>query len=309
MSHFIKESIRFPSADGKTQSAGYFFTPSEADPKAVIQLSHGMCEYICRYEPMIDVLCAAGYAVCGNDHLGHGDTSPDSYGFIAERDGQELLLADLKTINDLAHEKYPGLPYFLLGHSMGSFLARWFVEKNPQAQDALIISGTGGPGLLMKVGKQLARFLSAVRGPRFVSKFMVRASMGSYCKKIDNPTSGSAWLSRDSTVWAEYDADPKCNFSFTVSAYRDLLTAHTHVNTPAWARAIRKDLPIYIYSGDFDPVGSYGKGVRAVYDLLKDAGVQDVSLKLYPGGRHEMHNETNKEEVFADLIAWCDSHL
>lgn len=309
MSHFIKESIRFPSADGKTQSAGYFFTPSETSPKAVIQLSHGMCEYICRYEHMIDVLCEAGYAVCGNDHLGHGDTSPDAYGFFAERDGYALLLSDLKTMNDLAHEKYPGLPYFLLGHSMGSFLARWFAEKYPQAQDALIISGTGGPGLLMKVGKQLARFLAAVRGPRFVSKFMVRASMGSYCKKIDNPTSGSAWLSRDSTVWAEYDADPKCNFSFTVSAYRDLLTAHTHVNTPAWANALRKDMPIYIYSGDFDPVGNYGKGVRAVYDLLKNAGVQDVSLKLYPGGRHEMHNETNKEEVFADLIAWCDSHL
>ena len=133
--------------------------------------------------------------------------------------------------------------------------------------------------------------------------------MGSYCKGIENPTSGSAWLSRDPAVWADYDADSKCNFSFTVSAYRDLLTAHTHVNTAAWAQNVRKDLPIYIYSGDFDPVGDYGKGVRAVYELLREAGVRDLTLKLYPGGRHEMHNETNKEEVFSDLIAWCDSHL
>ena len=309
MPHFEKESIRFPSADGKTQSAGFFYTPADQPPKAVIQISHGMCEYIPRYEPMIDVLCAAGYAVCGNDHLGHGDTSPESYGFIAEKDGYQLLLQDLKTINDLAHEKYPGLPYILLGHSMGSFLARWFVEKNPRAQDALVLSGTGGPGLLMKVGKLLARFLCAVKGPRYVSKFMVKASMGSYCKGIEDANSGSAWLSRDPAIWAAYDADTKCNFCFTVSAYRDLLTAHIHVNTAAWAQAVRKDLPIYIYSGDFDPVGDYGKGVRAVYNLLKDAGVRDLTLKLYPGGRHEMHNETNKEEVFADLIAWCDSHL
>ena len=309
MPHFEKESIRFPSADGKTQSAGFFYTPTDMRPKAVIQISHGMCEYIPRYEHMIDVLCAAGYAVCGNDHLGHGDTSPESLGFIAERDGYELLLQDLKTMNKLAHEKYPGLPYILLGHSMGSFLARWFVEKNPQAQNALVLSGTGGPGMLMKVGKQLAKFLSAVRGPHHISKFLVKASMGSYCKGIENPTSGSAWLSRDPAVWADYDADSKCNFSFTVSAYRDLLTAHTHVNTAAWAQNVRKDLPIYIYSGDFDPVGDYGKGVRAVYELLREAGVRDLTLKLYPGGRHEMHNETNKEEVFSDLIAWCDSHL
>lgn len=309
MSHYTKEAIRFPSADGTTQSAGYFYTPTDMPPKAVIQISHGMCEYICRYEPMIDVLCAAGYAICGNDHLGHGDTSPKHYGFFAEKDGYQLLLKDLKTMNDLAHKKYPGLPYFLFGHSMGSFLARWFVELNPHAQDALIISGTGGPGILMNIGKQLARFLSMVRGPRYVSKFMVKASMGSYCKGIENPTSGSAWLSRDPAVWEAYDADEKCNFSFTVSAYRDLLTAHTHVNTAAWANAVRKDLPIFIYSGDFDPVGSYGKGVQAVYDLLKTAGVQDVTLKLYPGGRHEMHNETNKDEVFENLIAWCDKHL
>lgn len=138
---------------------------------------------------------------------------------------------------------------------------------------------------------------------------MVKASTGSYCKGIENADSGSAWLSRDPAVWAAYDADEKCTFSFTVSAYRDLLTAHTHVNTPEWAQRMRKDLPVLIYSGDFDPVGNYGKGVRAVYKLLLDAGMEDVTLRLYPGGRHEMHNEINQEEVFDDLLAWCDRHI
>ncbi len=310
MSAFCKESACFLSADGSTQVACYFYTPSSGIPKAVIQLSHGMCEYIGRYEPMIQVLCAAGYAVCGNDHLGHGSTgTPEHYGFFAEREGYQLLLRDLLSMNTLAHEKYPGIPLVLLGHSMGSFLARWFAEKNPQAQEALVISGTGGPGFLMKFGREMARFLSAVHGPRYVSDFMVKASTGSYSKGIDHAASSSAWLSRDAAVWQAYDRDEKCTFPFTVSAYRDMLTAHTHVNTSQWARRLRKDLPVYLYSGDMDPVGDYGKGVKAVYQMLMNAGQQDVTLRLYPGGRHEMHNETNKDEVFRDLIAWCDSHI
>lgn len=309
MKHCTKESIRFCSADGETQVAGYFYTPISAKIKGVIQISHGMCEYVGRYESMIDVLTAQGYAVCGNDHLGHGDTSPDCYGFFAEKNGYQLLLEDLDTMNRLARSKYPGCKLILFGHSMGSFFARWYAEKNPEAMDALVLSGTGGPGFLMQFGKGLACVLSAIRGPRYISKFMVKASTGSYSRGIEDSGSPSVWLSRDPAVWAAYDQDPKCTFSFTVSAYRDLLTAHTHVNTRDWAQRMRKDLPVYLYSGDKDPVGNYGKGVRAVYDLLMEAGVEDVTLRLYPGGRHEMHNETNREEVFQDLISWCDTRL
>lgn len=308
MANYQKESIHFPSADGKHQIAGYFYTPEQ--PKAVIQLSHGMCEYVCRYEPMFEVLCGAGYAVCGNDHLGHGSSAEKAdYGFFAEKNGYQYLLKDLKTMNSLAREKYPGLPLILLGHSMGSFLARWYAEKNPQDQDLLVISGTGGPGMLMQFGLLLARFLSAVKGPRYVSKFLVKASMGSYCKGIESEGSPSAWLSRDPKIWAAYESDEKCSFSFTVSAYRDMLTAYNHVNAKAWAQRLRKDLPVLLYSGDYDPVGNYGKGVRAVYGMLVKAGQEDVTLKLYPGGRHEMHNETNRDEVFRDLIDWCNVRI
>ena len=310
MSAFIKEEIRFPSADGKHQIAGFYYTPVSGEISAVIQLSHGMCEYICRYEPMFEVLTAAGFAVCGNDHLGHGDSAaPEDYGFAAEENGQEFLLKDLKSMNTLAREKYPGLPLFLLGHSMGSFYARWYGEKFPETINGLIISGTGGPNGMIGMGKGLASMLAKIRGPRYVSDLMVKISTGSYIKGIEQDGSGNAWLSRDPSVWQAYDADPRCGFPFTVSAYRDMLTVYQHVNKPAWAAGLNKKLPVLIYSGDRDPVGNFGKGVRAVYAMLQDAGMKDVTMKLYPGARHEMHNETNREEVFDDLLAWLKARI
>lgn len=309
MSNYVKETVCFLSADGHSQVAGFYYSPVSGSPKAAIQLSHGMCEYICRYEPMFEVLTGAGYAIFGNDHLGHGDTSPSSYGFMAEKDGYKYVLDDLYTMNQLGREKFPQIPCFLLGHSMGSFYARWFAELHPDAIDGLILSGTGGPSPLMPIGKTIAALLSGLRGPKYVSKFMVDVSMGSYCKGIESEGSGNAWLSRDPQVWEAYAADPKCNFSFSVSAYRDMLTAYVHVNKKAWAENLQKNMPVYIYSGDKDPVGAYGKGVQAVYQMLKTAGIQDLQLKLYPGGRHEMHNETNKDEVFGDLICWLEKHI
>ena len=309
MSNFIKETGRFLSADGKSQVAAFYYTPAGQAPKAAVQLSHGMCEYICRYEDMFEVLTGAGYAVFGNDHLGHGDTSPGNYGFKAEKDGYRFVLEDLYTMNQLGHEKFPGIPCFLLGHSMGSFYGRWFAEKYPEAIDGLVISGTGGPSPVMPMGKALAALLCKVKGPKYVSKFMVDVSMGSYCKGIESDGSGNAWLSRDPQVWEKYAADEKCTFSFTVSAYRDMLTAYVHVSKKSWARGLQKDMPIYIYSGDRDPVGAYGKGVIAVHKILQEAGIQDLNMKLYPDGRHEMHNETNKDEVLSDLVSWLDGHI
>lgn len=302
-------SEKFLSADGKTQVAAFYYRP-EGEIRAVIQLSHGMCEYICRYEHMAQFLCQAGMAFCGNDHLGHGHTGdPKDYGFMAEKDGYKYVLQDLKTMNDKLHAAFPGVPVFLLGHSMGSFYARWFAELYPEAIDGLLISGTGGPGPLFTAGKTLATLLSKLKGPRYVSQLMVDASMGSYCKGIEQEGSGNAWLSRDPAVWEKYAADPMCTFKFTVSAYRDMLTAYCHVNSAGWASRMRKTMPILIYSGDRDPVGSFGKGVEKVNGMLLTAGCEDVTLRLYPGGRHEMHNETNKDEVFALVADWVTARI
>ena len=302
-----KAMIRFRSSDGKSWISGHFYAPIQGEIRAILQISHGMCEHIGRYEPMIDVLCGAGFAVFGNDHLGHGDT--EHPGLFAEEKGFQLVLRDLKTMNALGRRVWPEKQVILLGHSMGSFFARWFAEQYPDALDALVISGTGGPGVLPQFGVGMASILASAYGPKHRSRFMIQASTGGYSSGIEDATSRSAWLSHDPEVWKAYDEDPKCGFSFTVSAYRDMLTVYNHVNTPGWAARLRKDLPVYLYSGDQDPVGENGKGVKAVYKLLQNAGMEDVSLKLYPGGRHERHNELNKEEVFADLIAWCDAHI
>ena len=309
MGGYTKETIHFRSSDGKTPVAAFFYSPA-GTPKAIIQLCHGMVEYVSRYEPMIDVLCGAGYAVCGNDHLGHGHTGKkEDWGFFAEKNGADYVLGDLHLMNILGRNEWPGLPLILLGHSMGSFFARWFAEKYPDALDALVISGTGGPGPVIGAGRAMAEALTAVKGPRYVSDFMAKAAMGGYTKGMEDPRSKSVWLSRDPAVWAAYDADPMCTFPFTVSAFRDMLTVLGHVNSPAWFRSLRKDLPVYLYAGAMDPVGNYGKGVTKVYEELVRAGMQNVTIKLYPEGRHEMHNELNREEVFADLIEWCQSVL
>lgn len=310
MSAFCKEEIFYPSADRKNRIAAYIYTPASGDIRAVIQLSHGMCEYICRYEPAIEALTNAGFAVCGNDHLGHGHSVPAAdYGFIAEKDGYRYVLQDLYHMNQLAHERFPDKKLFLLGHSMGSFYARRFAQEFPSVIDGLIISGTGGPNPALGPGLLLAKAIAKLKGPRYVSGLMISMSTGSYCKGLEQENSPHAWLSRDPAIWAAYGADPMCTFPFTVSAYRDMLTVYQSVSSSEWAGGLRKDMPILLVSGDCDPVGSYGKGVEAVHGLLKTAGISDLTLKLYPGARHELHNETNKSEYLADLTAWIAAHI
>ena len=310
MPTFQKEAIHFPSADGTSQVAGFYYTPAEQPIRAVIQLSHGMCEYICRYEPMFQVLCEAGIAVCGNDHLGHGDTSaPNDYGFMAEQGGYRFILKDLYTMNTLGHKKFPGVPYFLLGHSMGSFYARWYAETWPESIHALILSGTAGPAAANKLGQPIAAAIAALKGNAHVSQLMVKLNFGSYCKRIPDAGSANAWLSRDESVVSAYDGDALCTFQFTAGTYREMLTVLNHVSSKKWAQSINKDLPVLLIAGDADPVGNYGAGVRNVWAMLGDAGVKDLTCQIWEGARHELHNETNREEVFDYVLTWVEDHI
>lgn len=174
MSALRTEDIRFKSSDGIHEVAGYYFTDESRPPRAILQISHGMCEYIGRYRDFAAFMAGHGFAVCGNDHLGHGATSPDedTDGFFAEKGGRFYVLRDLKSMNDLARRRWPGLPLILLGHSMGSFFARWFAEVYPDALDALIISGTGGPNPAAGAGLALTNLVGAARGPKYRSKLV-----------------------------------------------------------------------------------------------------------------------------------------
>lgn len=310
MTQFSCETVHYPSANKQHTIAGYLYTMPGIVPRAIIQISHGMCEYVGRYRYLIQYFTSHGFVVAGNDHLGHGgSTTKEEYGHFAEKNGYRCLLADLKSMNTILHQRHPGLPLVLYGHSMGSFFARWYAELWPDTIDTLILSGTAGPSPRNRLGLVFASLAAAVAGPRYHSAVIVRGQTGAYCKRIPDAVSRNAWISTDPAVVQEYDADPQCSFNFTASAYRDMLTALTHVSSRRWAEALPKNLPILLVSGTDDPVGDYGDGVRAVYAMLGDAGMQDLTCNLYKGGRHEMHNETEREKVFADELNWMQDRL
>ena len=304
------EKLSYPSADGQHTIAAYVYLPKEEPPRAVIQISHGMCEYIGRYRRMIEFFTAHGYAVAGNDHLGHGASVPaEEHGHFADKNGWRMILADLKTMNDLLHRRWPELPVVLFGHSMGSFFARWYAEFWPDTIRCLIVSGTAGPAARNNLGFAISSLAAGVAGPRYHSRVLIKSQVAGYCSRFPDATSKNAWISREPQVVAEYDADPDCNFTFTAAAYRDMLQALTHVSSKKWAEAMPKDLPILLVAGTDDPVGDYGAGVREVYAMLGDAGVRDLTCEIYEGGRHEMHNETNNAEVFQMELGWLESRL
>lgn len=305
MSEIQREDIWFDSSNGSSRVAGFFYTCPSVPPRAVVQLSHGMCEYIGRYEDVAGYLAKNGYAVAGNDHLGHGDTAAGEYGYFGP-DGARHILQDLHAMNQLARKRFPGLPVILLGHSMGSFFARLFAATYPDSIDALVLSGTAGPNPALLGGILLSRMLSRTKGEKYRSNVIQKMAFGSYLARIPHPNTPYDWITRDEEIVAAYAKDPRCTFVFTVNAFYEMFCTLRAVSSDRWAAKLKKTTPVLLFSGDQDPVGDYGKGVCTVERMLRAAGVQDLTLLLYPGGRHEMLNETNRQDVYADLLAWLD---
>ena len=204
---------------------------------------------------------------------------------------------------------YPSLPVVLMGHSMGSFVARLYIEHYSDEIDAAIIVGTGGPEAPAALGKKLAQIIIVKEGERARSALLDKLAFGSYNKKFKKETVPHAWLTRDEEVRERYNEDKFCNYKFTARGFYDLFDMLEAVSKKSWAKKIRSDLPILIMSGDKDPVGNYGKGVRKVYDRLADAGMEDVTLRLYVDCRHELFNELNKEVVIKNTVDWIEEKL
>lgn len=300
-----KNAIQFKSADGRSTVVGFVYTCPEVKPFCILQISHGMCEYIGRYDEFALWLAEWGVVVCGNDHIGHGGTAVEAdRGYFGGKGGHMYALQDMKTLNEMARHQYPGLPLILLGHSMGSFFARKYAALWPGTIDGLIISGTGGPNPLTGVGIAVSRMISATRGERHRSKLLHNMAFGAYLKRIPDAKTPYDWISRDEEIVAAYAADPLCTFHFTANGFHELLSAMRDVSSPRWAVRIRKDMPVLMISGDADPVGDYGKGVAKVRDWLRGAGVKNLEYKLYEGARHEVLNETNRQEVYEDVYAF-----
>lgn len=302
---FVKEQQSFLSADGKTRAACYFYLPAAGAPRGVVQISHGMCEYLERYEDFARFLCGEGFAVCGHDHLGHGRTAaPSERGFFAGRDGDLLLPEDLHRMTRMAKERFPELPFFLFGHSMGSFVARRYLVRYGDELDGAVICGTSGSNPAAGAGSRAAGLIAACKGDHYRSRLLNRMTFGSYNRRFPREEGEYAWLSRDREIVRRYASDPLCNFLFTAAGFRDLLALLRGVSGPRWAERVPKELPILLTSGEEDPVGNYGKGVREVESLLRQAGVRDLTVRLYPGARHEILNEINRQEVYADILNW-----
>jgi alpha-beta hydrolase superfamily lysophospholipase len=283
----------------------------DGPPKAAVQLAHGMAEHSARYARLASALTDAGYAVYAHDHRGHGTTGPeDDHGFFADENGWASVVDDMRRVTRLAQDENPGLPLFLLGHSMGSFLARSYVIEDSGDLAGLVLSGTGGdPGLLGKAGLLLAKAEARLRGRRHVSPLLDKLLFGRYNAAFKPNRTPFDWLSRDEAEVDAYIADTMCGKTFTSGFFVDLVGAQPAINDRRQVARIRRDLPILLLSGEKCQVGANGRGPREVAERLRSVGVTDVTCTLYPGARHEIFNETNRDEVTADLIRWLDAHL
>ena len=305
-----KQENFYLSSDGRTRIHAITWQ-GEGQPRAVLQLVHGICEYVDRYDAFASFLAERGFLVVGNDHLGHGKSwqQPEREGLFAEQNGWDRVVEDVEALRAKTAAEHPGLPYFLLGHSMGSFITRRVVALDGEGLAGYICCGTAGRNPLTELGIGLAGIVTALRGPKRTGRFLNAMAFQNYNRRFPEDDNELAWLSRDKDGYPDASEDPKCHFVFTNAGFRDLFRLLDSVTGPKWSDRVPKDLPIVLFSGEMDPVGSYGKGPRQVYGWLKASGVRDLSLKLYPDARHELHNELNRDEFLEDVVAWCDRHM
>ena len=283
----------------------------EGEVRAIVQLSHGMVEFIDRYKPLAEDLAGRGILVTGHDHLGHGGSirTKDDYGYFAQPDGNRAVLDDLHAMTTLTKQLYPGVPYFLLGHSMGSFYARQYLCEYGAELDGAILMGTGyQPKALVTLARTVCRVLAVFFGWQHRSKLVRDLSFLGYNKGLEGRTPHD-WLNRDPAEVDKYRADERCMFTFTLNAYYSMFTGILRLYDPDFLNRMPKDLPLLFLAGDADPVGEQSKGVQRAIDSLKAVGVQNITQKFYPGARHELLVEINRQEVFADIGNWLDQQL
>ncbi|HIX65348.1 MAG TPA: alpha/beta hydrolase [Candidatus Anaerotruncus excrementipullorum] len=301
------KQIEFKSSNGQAQIFGWIYQPERA--RAAVQIVHGMSEHMGRYHEFMRMLAQNGYVACGIDQLGHGRSAGEGpKGFFAEQDGWKRLLDDQARFGKIVSSELPGLECFLLGHSMGSFIARLYAARYPKALAGLILMGTARAGLRTEMAMRMAAAAAKKHGPYFVDHSFDKYLFIPFNQHFSPKVTDFDWLSRDAQAVQQYVNDPACGFTFTTSGLRDLFTLLNSCNQPKCFAALEKSMPLLLVSGEQDPVGEFGMGVTRVYDRYLKAGMQDVELVLYDGARHELLHETNRQQVFQDLLDWLDAH-
>ncbi|USK53735.1 alpha/beta hydrolase [Cytobacillus solani] len=303
----IREDFMF-QADDDTEIFGCKWAdPTIKTIHGIIQISHGMAEHILRYEDFAHYLVEQGYLVYGHDHRGHGKTAEreEDIGYFTDQDGFEQVVRDVKKYTELIQKENPSIPLILFGHSMGSFIARRYVQLYGHLLSGAIFSGTGGnPGLLGKLGSYVAKRECRKNGRRTASPLLDQLSFGNFNKQFNPTRTPFDWLNRDEKQVDLYIEDPACGKVFTAGFFADLFNGISLIHRQEEINKIPKSLPLLLIAGDHDPVGKNGKGVVFVYQQYKRAAIEDITIKLYEGARHEILNETNRKEVYEDIAEW-----
>lgn len=303
----VKREFTYASADGRTKLHGVEWRPETGRPKAILQIFHGMVEYIERYGEFASYLTEKGFLVVGNDHLGHGGSivEKDDWGYFAEKNGNGILLRDVRTLHKKTAKRYPALPYYILGHSMGSFLLRQYLCRYGDELDGAIIMGTGTqPMAALRFGQNLCRAVAKVKGWHYRWPFVDNLAFGGYNKHFRPARTTRDWLTKDERIVDAYLKDERCTFLFTLNGYYNLFYSIEDASKPENLQKMPKDLPILFVSGTEDPVGNFGKGVEQVRKAFQAVGMEDVTWILYENDRHEILNETDRATVYKDLYAW-----
>lgn len=277
--------------------------------KGIVQIVHGIAEHILRYDHFASYLNANGYLVVAEDHMGHGASAEtdDAAGYFAG--GWFSAVNDTVKLAETIQVQYPDVPYYLLGHSMGSFMARTILAKHTQLHlDGCILSGTGWQNnAVLFAGIQTANAVCKFGDPRKPSKLLHSVAFGSYNRKVERPRTSFDWLTRDARIVDAYVDDPMCGFVPAAGLMRDMLNGISYIQKVESMTGMRKNLPIFFISGGDDPVGDYGAGVNKTVERFKEVGMQNISTRIYPMCRHEILNEINKEQVYSDVLNWLDN--
>ncbi|MDD5864844.1 MAG: alpha/beta hydrolase [Firmicutes bacterium] len=283
----------------------------EGAPKAVLQIVHGIAEFIERYDGFAEFLTRRGFLVVAEDHMGHGQSIgvDGVQGYFTG--GWFNAVADSYHVLEMTKAEYPDLPYILFGHSMGSFMARTILCKYPDSGiDAAILCGTGWqPAMALPVVLKVVEGECKKVGETKPSERLQKLVFGGYNKKVEHPRTEFDWLTRDDKIVDAYIAHPLCGFTASAGLLRDMLTGIQYIEQPKNLAAMRKDLPVFFIAGGDDPVGRYGKGVRKSADAFRKAGMTDVDVHIYPLCRHELLNEINKDEIYGDILQWLSAHV
>lgn len=306
-----KKEFFYPSADGKTKIHAVEWRP-EKEPVGVLQIAHGVTEYILRYEEFADYLTDKGFIVVGNDHLGHGKSIAEGAKpmYFGPKGSWNWVVKDIKSLKDMAKEKYPDIPYYMLGFSLGSFVLRTFLIDYPGDLDGAILMGTGQMSpIAIKIAKFMANKEAKKAGEENSTPTIHQLTFGTYNKIFAPNRTEYDWLCANEQALDEYIADPQKGGDFSAGLFRELLDGMLYSSSEKKVWWMDKKLPVLLISGDKDPVGDRGKGVRATEKVLRKAGVKDISVKMYSGLRHDILHEKEKDQVYADVYNWLNEKV